>query len=226
VTRSALTRVAARHRTTATARPTLTARQAEIIGLVARGYRTREIADALGISERAVTAHVTRLMAQFGVPNRSGLIAAVMAGAGFGVPRGKRAPLSRIGAQAHLATLDEDEQEQYRDAPFLVAVTRGPDHVFTYVNRMWERVMRLSGAEVVGRRVRDVFPNASPSTYAARQQAYREGRPSTGNAWHYRWTTSDGASREADFRYIYQPLRTAAGEIAGLLLIAVEAKDG
>src|SRR5919198_1164789 len=90
---------------------------------------------------------------------------------------------------------------------------------------MWERVMRLSGAEVVGRRVRDVFPNASPSTYAARQQAYREGRPSTGNAWHYRWTTSDGASREADFRYIYQPLRTAAGEIAGLLLSGVEGKD-
>lgn len=43
----------------------MTAREAEIIGLVARGYRTVEIAEALAISPRAVTAHLTRLMAKF-----------------------------------------------------------------------------------------------------------------------------------------------------------------
>jgi PAS domain S-box-containing protein len=204
--------------------PMLTARQAEIIGLVARGYRTREIAAALSISDRAITAHITRLMAQFGVPNRSGLIAAVMAAAGFGVPRSRRAPLSRVGAQAHLATV-ADEQAQYRDAPFLVAVTQGPDHIFTYVNRMWQRVMGLRARDVIGKTVIDVFPRASTTTYAARQRAYREGRPSTGKAWHYRWTMGDGTAREADFNFIYQPLRAAGGEIEGLLLIATEATE-
>ena len=72
---------------------------------------------------------------------------------------------------------------------------------------------------------RDVFPNASMATYAARQRAFREGRPTTGNAWHYTWTTADGTVREADFRYIYQPLRGAAGQVEGLMLIATEKPD-
>jgi DNA-binding CsgD family transcriptional regulator len=199
----------------------LTARQAEVIALVARGYRTREIAAALAISERAVTAHVTRLMKQFAVPNRSGLIAAVMAAGTTGGRRGIRA--AGRGATVGDATLGEPDR--YRNAPFLVAITKGPQHLFTYVNRMWERVMRLRASDVLGKPVLEVFPQAAPTTYAARQRAYREGRPSTGKAWHYRWTTSEGDSRDADFNFIYQPLRDASGVIEGLLLIATEADE-
>jgi PAS domain-containing protein len=151
-------------------------------------------------------------MAHFDVPNRSGLIAAALM-----APQ----PVATRPSGRRVATADE--YDRYRDAPFLVAVTRGPDHVFTYVNRMWERVMRLGSSDVVGKRVRDVFPNASATTYAARQRAFREGRPSTGKAWHYRWTTNDGDEREADFNFIYQPFRDAAGRVDGLLLIATEA---
>lgn len=205
--------------------PPLTARQAEVVGLVARGYRTREIASALGVSERAITAHITRLMAKFRVPNRSGLIAAVMAAAGFGMPPTQRPPLTRVGAQAHLATLPEDEHQLYAHAPFLVAVTRGPDHIFTFVNRMWERVMGHRSLEVIGKRVLDVFPDAPPGSYAARERAYREGRPTTGKAWRSTWKQNDGTPREADLGYIYQPLRSSAGEIEGVLLIATEVDD-
>jgi PAS domain S-box-containing protein len=202
--------------------PAMTAREAEIIGLVARGYRTAEIAAALAISTRAVTSHLTRLMAKFEVPNRSGLIAAVMAAAGFGIPRSERAPLTRLGAQAHLATLDGSEGQQYADAPFLVAVTRGSEHTFVYVNRMWERVLGYSASDVVGKRVEEVFRDASPTTYAARQRAYRSGRPTSGRAWHFKWTAGDGSARETDLKFIYQPLRSASGRIEGLLLIATE----
>jgi hypothetical protein len=174
--------------------------------LLRRGYRTREIAYALKISERAITAHITRLMAIFGVPNRTGLIAAVIASSG----------------QTRLATPDERELARYEDAPFLVAVTTGPKHVFRFVNKMWERVMRLRSANVLGRTVREVFPDASPVTYAARQRPFQGGRPTTGNAWHYKWTTAAGTLREADFRYIYQPMRNSAGEVEGLLMIASE----
>jgi len=174
--------------------------------LLGRGYRTREIARALNISERAITAHITKLMAIFGVPNRTGLIAA-------GMTR---------SSHARLATPDERDLDRYEDAPFLVAVTIGPEHVFRFVNKMWERVMRLRSAKVVGRTVREVFPDASPVTYAARQRAFRQGRPTTGNAWHFSWTTAAGTSREADFLYIYQPLRNPAGEVEGLVLIASE----
>src|SRR5438046_9933327 len=82
--------------------------------------------------------------------------------------------------------------------------------------------MRLHSAKVVGRTVREVFPDASPVTYAARQRAFRQGRPTTGNAWHFSWTTAAGSAREADFRYIYQPLRNPNGAVEGLVLIASE----
>src|SRR5207248_9987285 len=112
--------------------------------------------------------------------------------------------------------------DRYQNAPTSDAVTIGAEHVFQLVNKMWERVMRLRSAKVAGRCVREVFPDASPVTYAARQGAFRQGRPTTGNAWHLSWTTAAGTSREADFRYIYQPLRNPNGEVEGLLLIASE----
>jgi len=185
-------------------RPALTPRQTEIIALITRGYRAREIAAALGVSERAVRAHVADLKRVFGAKNRSGLIAAALASAGFSVRGSHR---------------------RYADAPFLIAVSSGPDHVFTYVNRMWERVFGLQRRTVVGRPVRTVFPHPSRTTYAARQRAYRAGRLATGKAWHYRWTDADGVAREADFRFIYQPLRDTRGRIEGLLLIASGAVD-
>lgn len=182
----------------------LSPRQSQITALVVRGYRLKEIAATLGISERAVSAHLTKLRACYGVADRSGLIAAALASAGFAVTSPPR---------------------RFARAPFLVAVTRGPDHEFTYVNDMWERVMGLRRRDVVGRTARDVFPHRSRSTYAARQRAYRSGAPATGKAWHYRWTTADGKERESDFRFMYQPLRGRRGRIEGLLLIATEAAD-
>ena len=187
--------------TPAAARRRLTERQAEIVDLLLRGYRGRAVAAALDISERAVTAHVSAVKKELGVRDRSGLIAAVLAGRGFSVS----------GSHA-----------RYARAPFLIAVTRGPEHRFTDVNRMWERVMGLRRRDVVGKSVPEVFPERSRSTYAARQRAYRTGRPATGKAWHYRWRAADGAAREADFRFIYQPLRGVRGRVEGLLLIATE----
>jgi len=182
----------------------LTERQQQIVDLVLRGYRGREIASALGISERAVTAHVAALKRQLGVRDRSGLVAAVLASWGLGVTGPHR---------------------RYANAPFLVAVTRGRDHRFTDTNRMWEQVMGLRRRDVIGRSVREVFPERSRSTYAARQRAYRTGRPATGKAWHYRWRTAEGTAKEADFRFIYQPLRGTRGKVEGLLLIATEVGD-
>src|SRR5437773_9561728 len=40
----------------------LTPREVQIMDLLGRGYRTREVARALSISERAITAHITKLM--------------------------------------------------------------------------------------------------------------------------------------------------------------------
>lgn len=64
----------------ARARWTLTARQTEVLRLLVRGLANATIADALGISERAVELHVTALLDRAGVDSRSALVCRVLAG--------------------------------------------------------------------------------------------------------------------------------------------------
>jgi DNA-binding CsgD family transcriptional regulator/tetratricopeptide (TPR) repeat protein len=48
----------------------LTAREAEVLKLVARGYTNREIAATLVISVKTVSVHVSRILRKLGAPNR------------------------------------------------------------------------------------------------------------------------------------------------------------
>jgi DNA-binding NarL/FixJ family response regulator len=50
--------------------PALTPRESEVLGLVAQGLTNRRIGRQLGISERTVKAHLTRIMAGIGVTDR------------------------------------------------------------------------------------------------------------------------------------------------------------
>jgi DNA-binding NarL/FixJ family response regulator len=53
------------------ARPSRTARERQVIELVARGMRNKEIADALGISEETVQVHMKKILAKFQVQDRT-----------------------------------------------------------------------------------------------------------------------------------------------------------
>src|SRR5437764_566310 len=52
----------------------LTQRQEEVMTLLSQGLSNRQIGERLGISEQAVKAIVSRLLAKFQVRNRAGLI--------------------------------------------------------------------------------------------------------------------------------------------------------
>lgn len=54
--------------------PTLTARETEVLDLVARGRRSKEIADTLGLSARTVDKHRENLMRKLGVNDVAGLV--------------------------------------------------------------------------------------------------------------------------------------------------------
>ena len=54
--------------------PSLTARQLEVLELVAKGRSNREIASLLHVTENGVKAHIARLLVKFNVPNRAALV--------------------------------------------------------------------------------------------------------------------------------------------------------
>ncbi|MFI1399495.1 response regulator [Streptomyces sp. NPDC020681] len=58
-----------------TGRPSLTDRERDILGQLARGVGNREIARALFISEATVKTHLGRIYAKLGVDTRSGAVA-------------------------------------------------------------------------------------------------------------------------------------------------------
>jgi DNA-binding NarL/FixJ family response regulator len=58
----------------------LTAREAQILGMIRRGHSTARIADCLQIAPVTVRRHVSELVRKLGVENRSGLVAATSEG--------------------------------------------------------------------------------------------------------------------------------------------------
>lgn len=201
----------------------LTRKQAEVVSLVARGLTTKEIAARQLVSQRAISAQLTRLMRKFDVPNRAGLIAAVMSAAGVGLPVGAEAPPSGLGAQLQIAP--GDPAAAYEDAPFMVAVTLGPRHVYSFVNRIAAQVAGRPAESLIGRSVHEAYPDMDARFIAALDQVYATGIPWAAGDAVVRWTHLDGTSREGKANLMFQPLRDAGGRVVGLLHIGAEAAE-
>jgi DNA-binding CsgD family transcriptional regulator len=199
----------------------LTAKQADVVGMVARGYTNKQIAAQLRVTERAITAQLSRLMRKFDVPNRAGLIAAVMSAAGVGLPPTAGRPSSDLGTQLHIAP--GDLAAVYEDAPFMVAVTVGPEHVYSFVNRLAAQVAGRPAESLVGKSVREAYPDMDPRFTAALDQVYATGVPWAAGDADVRWTHIDGTTRQGKANLMFQPLRDAEGKVVGLLHIGAEA---
>ena len=186
--------------------PHLTPRQTEVLRLVARGDTNKQIAVALGVSERAIKAHVSILLEKFSVHNRAALIARL------------------LSAPPHGATSPTDEFARYDDAPFLVQVVHGLEMRFAYVNRRSAEVLGIARERFLGRTQRELFPDIRREYVEAQERAYREGR-----AWSFdnvpgHWRDDNGTEHEGFFDFVTQPLRDDSGEVFGLLLIGTQAR--
>ena len=202
----------------------LTEKQAEVIRMVARGYTNKEIAARQRVTLRAITGQLTRLMRKFDVPNRAGLIAAVMSAAGMGLPAGGSAPTNDVGAQ--LQIVPGDLEAVYANAPFMVAVTLGPRHVYSFVNRLAAQVAGRPAESLVGKSVREAYPDLDVRFASALDQVYSSGVPWAAGDAIVNWTHLNGTSREGKANLMFQPLRDAQGRVVGLLHIGAEATEG
>jgi DNA-binding NarL/FixJ family response regulator len=82
------------HSSPASEAATLTAREHQVLALLAAGQRNQEIADELGISSHTVRTHVQHLLTKLDVHHRQ---AAALARPGLLTENGKRAASSRQG---------------------------------------------------------------------------------------------------------------------------------
>ena len=72
-------------------REQLTAREAEVVRLMAGGYSNREIAEALGTAEGTVKNHVSSILAKFGVRDRTRALLKALESGVLRTPDGGRA---------------------------------------------------------------------------------------------------------------------------------------
>lgn len=196
--------------------PRLTAGQARLISLVARGLATKQIAAELGVSDRAVTARLSRLFRAYGAGNRAGLIAAVLSQAGVGLDAIERPDWRGGGTRPEVA----ETIEAYATAPFMVSVTRGPDHVYSFVNAVSARVAGRD--DLVGKAVVDVYPELDSTFREALDHVYRTGEPWSVAGAPARFTHPDGTHRDTRLNLMFQPIRGRSGAVEGILHIGTE----
>ncbi|HUQ16270.1 MAG TPA: helix-turn-helix transcriptional regulator [Candidatus Saccharimonadales bacterium] len=189
----------------------LTPRQQEVLDRVALGKPNRQIADELGISERAVKALVTRLFGKLGVQNRAALIATVL----------------RAGAGGGLTADSTGDFGQYLDAPFMITVLRGARHEFAFVNRMFVQVSGVAAADLLGRELDEAFPDAEIGEHPLYEAVLATGIPGVLAGSPSRWRDARGEIRSGVFHTLVHPLRGTSGSVDALLTVttAVEHTD-
>ena len=199
--------------------PSLTAGQARLVSLVARGLPTKQIAAELGVSERAITARLSRLFRAYGTSNRAGLIASVLSQAGVGLDTIDRADWRGGGARPEIA----ETVDAYANAPFMVSVTRGPEHVYSFVNGVSARVAGRD--DLVGKAVTEAYPELDLTFREALDRVYRTGEPWSIAGAPARFTHPDGTHRDTRLNLMFQPVRGRDGAVEVILHIGTEVED-
>lgn len=193
----------------------LTRRQTDVLKLLLRGFGNREIALHLGISERTVREHITSLFQKFSVTSRGALIATVLTAAQGGVSH-RRLVSARTKARATSARF-----KAYEKAPFMVAVTLGPEHRYVFCNEIAAQVAGRKRERIVGRSVRQLYPDIE-IFWKALDTVHRTGIPWSVRDSPGRYTHEDGTHRDVVLNLLFQPLRDADGVIEGILHLGTE----
>lgn len=135
----------------------------------------------------------------------------------------QEAELAKIQAEVERSRL----QEFFRKAPALIAVTKGGDHVYEFVNTAHQQVVGRSEAELIGKPMKEIFPELQgQGFFEALDEVYQTGKTFVGNempATYDRY--NNGIIYQGFFNCVYQPLWNTAGEVEGILLHAVEVTE-
>jgi PAS domain S-box-containing protein len=145
-------------------------------------------------------------------------------------PFSARELLARVGTHLELSRLRRDAERsrarlytQFMQTPIPVCVLIGPDLVYDLANPQYERMIGREG--IVGQPIRAVFPELPDDAPIIRtlSQVYISGEPYTAEEFLVPLDVEgDGTVEDHFFKFTAQPMRAAAGQIFGLIVVAVD----
>ena len=134
---------------------------------------------------------------------------------------------ARRAAEADLRAGREHLERVITQAPVAMYIARGREHVFEVVNAAWYRMTNKHPAEVLGRPVRDVFPELVAQGHVGLfERVYDTGEPFVMQGMPAVLDLDgDGVAEEHFFNVAYQALRDAAGAVYAIALVATEVTE-
>jgi PAS domain S-box-containing protein len=128
-----------------------------------------------------------------------------------------------ITEQNRAAQQIEEDRRRWREllvqTPAAIAVLRGPEHTFEWVNPGYSRLVGRSAEFLVGKPVREAVPEAEEQSYTnLLNSVYRTGESFTGHESFIRLDRGDGVLEDFYLNFVYLPTRDASGKIDGIFV--------
>jgi PAS domain S-box-containing protein len=139
-----------------------------------------------------------------------------------GVIHGMHCACVEVTEQVLAEKYRNEENERFRalfeQAPGIMAVMRGPEHVFELTNHSY---LQLVGhRQIVGKTAREALPEVTgQGFFELLDRVYDSGEPFVGHALPLRvQLESDGPLVERFVDFVYQPIRDANGAVSGIFV--------
>ncbi len=111
-------------------------------------------------------------------------------------------------------------------APVSMYIARGREHVYEVVNDAWCAIVRRRAEDVVGRSMREAFPEVgAQGVYELVERVYDSGEAHVDAAQRLLLTDAAGHTTEHFFNIVYQPLRDAEGAVYAMAVVATEVTE-
>jgi PAS domain S-box-containing protein len=139
---------------------------------------------------------------------------------------------SRIQAEAERERLLRETDNQkarlqqvFAEAPAVIAMYSGEEHVVTMVNPMWEKV--IGRTDAVGKTVAELFPElAGTGIIELLDQVHSSGQPYVGNETEIRIDRrGDGNLETTWWNFVFQPIVDRERQTTDIFVHAVEVTD-
>ncbi len=135
-----------------------------------------------------------------------------------------------ITEQTLVAQQIEDDRRRWRElfsqTPAAIAVLRGPEHTFQWVNSDYVRLVARSAEFLVGKSVQEAFPDLEGQIYVdLLNSVYQTGKPYTGRETLLRLDRGDGVLQDLYINFVNAATRDPAGEIDGIFVHVIDVTD-